>query len=85
MNPLNYVDISEQKAQLVQMKRNEKDRASKAIDYATSLGIRELNRNLVDSAALFLTQRNQADLDATKALDNQVLYAESRGDRGGIG
>ena len=85
VNPLNYVDISEQKAQLAQMERNEKDRASKAIDYATSLGIRELNRNLADSAALFQTQRNQADLDAAKALDNQVLYAESRGDRGGIG
>ena len=34
---------------------------------------------------MYQTQRNQVDADENKALDNQVLYAEARGDRGGIG
>ena len=48
-------------------------------------GVKALDRNLQDSRAKFQTQRNQVDADEAKALDNQVLYAEARGDRGGIG
>ena len=33
----------------------------------------------------FQTQQNQVDINEARALDNQALYAEARGDRGGIG
>ena len=56
-----------------------------AADYAVAQGVKALDRNLQDSRGKFQTQRNQVDADEAKALDNQVLYAEARGDRGGIG
>ena len=48
-------------------------------------GVNDLTRNLQDSKTLYQTQRNQVNRDEAKALDNQILYAEARGDRGGIG
>ena len=85
MAPIDYVDISQQKAELKARENQEKARAQLAADYAVTNGINELNRNLQDSKAKYQTQRNQVDSDEVKALDNQVLYAEARGDRGGIG
>ena len=82
--PIDYVDISQQKAELKARENQEKARAQLAADYAVTAGINELNRNLQDKG-LYQTQRNQVDADEAKALDNQVLYAEARGDRGGIG
>lgn len=56
-----------------------------AIDYATQHGIDELQRAEADAQAKFDTQINQTARDELKALDNQALYMEARGDRGGIG
>lgn len=56
-----------------------------AIDYATNQGIKELDRAEQDAAGDFQTQRNQIAVDEAKAKDNQALYAETRGDKGGIG
>ena len=83
--PIDYVDISQQKAELKARQNQEEARAKEAVNYAVSSGITDLQRNLQDSKALYQTQRNQVDADEAKALDNQVLYAEARGDRGGIG
>lgn len=55
------------------------------IDYATQQGVKELERAEQDAQEQFQTQQNQIDVDEAKALDNQALYAEARGDRGGIG
>lgn len=55
------------------------------IDYATNKGVKELKRAEEDAQEQFQTQQNQTDRDEAKALDNQALYAEARGDRGGIG
>jgi len=55
------------------------------IDYATQQGITELQRAEQDAQEQFQTQRDQVAADEAKALDNQALYAERRGDRGGIG
>lgn len=55
------------------------------IDFATQQGVTELERTLEDAAPEFQSQRNQVALDEQKALDNSALYAEVRGDRGGIG
>ena len=83
--PVDLVDIGQQKMELAARENMDKARAVKAIDYGVAKGISDLSRNLDDSRALFQTQRNQVDADEAKALDNQVLYAEARGDRGGIG
>lgn len=55
------------------------------IDYATNVGVNELVRAEQDAQAQFQTQRNQIAIDEAKAKDNQALYAEARGDKGGIG
>ena len=83
--PIDYVDIARQKAELAARENQEKGRAVLAADYAVAQGVKALDRNLQDSRGKFQTQRNQVDADEAKALDNQVLYAEARGDRGGIG
>ena len=83
--PIDYVDIAQQKAELAARESQEKGRAVLSADYAAQQGVKALDRALQDSRAKFQTQRNQVDADEAKALDNQVLYAEARGDRGGIG
>ena len=83
--PVDPVDIGWQKMELQNRENMDKSRAVKAVDYATGKGVNDLLRNVEDSRGLFQTQRNQVDADEAKALDNQVLYAEARGDRGGIG
>lgn len=55
------------------------------IDYATQKGVNDLERAEEDAQEQFQTQQNQIDRNEAKALDNQALYAEARGDRGGIG
>lgn len=55
------------------------------VDYATNTGVNELVRAEQDAQAQFQTQRNQIAIDEAKAKDNQALYAEARGDKGGIG
>ena len=61
------------------------DQQTGAINYATAQGIADLQRAEQDAQAQFQTQRDQVDLDEAKAKDNQALYAETRGDKGGIG
>lgn len=61
------------------------ERSNRQIDFATERGILELQRAEQDAQQQFQTQRNQVSADEQKALDNQALYAERRGDKGGIG
>lgn len=56
-----------------------------SVDFATQQGINELTRAEEDAQEQFQTQRNQIAVDEAKAKDNQALYAEARGDKGGIG
>ena len=83
--PIDYVDIAQQKAELRARENQEKARAVLAADYGVNKGVNDLVRNVQDSRGLYQTQRNQVNADEARALDNQVLYAEARGDRGGIG
>ena len=62
-----------------------KQQQQNQIDYAVNQGVAELERAEEDAQAQFQTQQNQVSEDEAKALDNQALYAEARGDRGGIG
>jgi len=54
-------------------------------DYAVQRGVNELQRAEQDAQQQFQTQRNQIAADEARAKDNQALYNERRGDRGGIG
>ena len=59
--------------------------ATNQIDYAVNKGVNDLQRAEEDAKVKFQTQRNQVDADEARNLDNAALYAELRGDRGGIG
>ena len=58
---------------------------SNAIDWATSQQIQETLRAQQEADAQFQNTRDQIALEEAKAKDNQALYAETRGDKGGIG
>ena len=62
-----------------------KTQLGQKVDYATSTGINELQRAQEDAQGQFQTQRNQIAADEARAQDNQALYNERAGDRGGIG
>ena len=55
------------------------------IDYAMDTEARDLNRALTDAQAMYQTQQNAINANELNALDNAALYAEARGDKGGIG
>ena len=61
------------------------EQATNQIDYAVNKGVNDLQRAEEDAKVQFQTQRNQVDADEARNLDNAALYAELRGDRGGIG
>ena len=72
----NYLDQWYQSAQ--QQQQN-------TVDFGTNQAILELLRAQQDAEAQYQEQRNQIAIDEAKAKDNQALYAEQRGDKGGIG
>ena len=61
------------------------EQAERQIDYATAQGVAALERAREDAAAQYQTQRDQVAKYGRNAMDNAALYAELRGDRGGIG
>ena len=85
LDQVNHVDPSGLESMLGQITNAQKTQTTGQIDYATQQSIAELERAQQDAAAQFQTERNQVAADEMNALDNQALYAESRGDRGGIG
>ena len=70
---------------LDQWRQSAEEQAQKKVDFATQQGVTELQRAEEDAQKQFQTQRNQVDIDEAKALSNQALYSEARGDKGGIG
>lgn len=85
VDPLEHLDTSTMEDQINKWFETSKQQQENRIDYATNQGITELERAKEDAQEQFQTQRNQVDIDEAKALDNQALYAEARGDKGGIG
>lgn len=77
--------VEDMKSLLDQWLTASKEQSSNQIDYATEKGVNELNRAMEDAAQQYQTQRNQTAADEARALDNSALYAEARGDKGGIG
>ena len=70
---------------LNQWYQNAQQQQQNTIDFGTNQAILELLRTKQDADAQYQEQRNQIAIDEAKAKDNQALYAESRGDKGGIG
>lgn len=54
-------------------------------DHAVDQAVAELLAAQAKAEAQFRTQQTQIDREERNALDNSALYAEARGDRGGIG
>ena len=54
-------------------------------DFETAQGIAKLNEAQAAAEEAFQAQRDQNEIDSARAMDNAALYAEARGDRGGIG
>lgn len=82
---VSHVSIDPQKENLRQMTEALKEQAVGKIDRATEASVAEVQKAANDQLPDLQKARNQIDIDEAKALDNQVLYAEARGDRGGIG
>lgn len=55
------------------------------IDYAVAKAVADLERALADAQPQFKEQAESVDRSARQAMDNAALYAEMRGDKGGIG
>lgn len=70
---------------LEQWRAAAEQQAAAKVDYATQQGITELERARDDAQPMFQKQLDQNDIDSAKAASNSALYAEARGDRGGIG
>ena len=54
-------------------------------DYAVDQAVAQLLQAESEALAQYQTQRDQIEGESRNALDNAALYAETRGDRGGIG
>lgn len=82
-----YPDTPEGRMQAIldEWKYAAEQQANGQIDYAVEQAIKELERALQDAQPQFKEQAESVSLDERQALDNSALYAELRGDRGGIG
>ena len=59
--------------------------SDRRIDYAVEQGVAELERAEAEARSQFKEQAESVALDEAQSTDNAALYAELRGDRGGIG
>lgn len=70
---------------LDQWKQAAIDQSNGQVDYAVQKAVAELERALADAQPMFKEQEESVAKDEMQALDNSALYAEARGDKGGIG
>lgn len=73
------------KSLLDQWKQAAIDQQNGKIDYAVAQAVAELERALEDAQPKFKEQAEAVARDEMQGLDNSALYAEARGDKGGIG
>ena len=72
-------------ALLEEWKKAAAEQANGQIDYAVAQAITELERALEDAQPAFREAAEAVSREEAQALDNSALYAELRGDKGGIG
>ena len=82
---INHVDTHPEEEMLGQITDLQSQQAILNADNTVKNGIVELQRVMQDAQKQYQDQRNQISMDEQRALDNQALYNEARGDRGGIG
>lgn len=82
---LDHYDTSGLKNTLDQWLANAQQQQLEKIQYQVDKNIQDLRRQEEEANEQFQTMRDQVAIDEAKAKDNQVLYAEARGDKGGIG
>jgi hypothetical protein len=70
---------------LDQWRQAAEEQQTRSIDYATEKAITELQRAQEDAQQGFRTAQEQISTEEAVNKDNQALYAEARGDKGGIG
>ena len=78
-------DVSGMRDLLDQWLSAAKQQQEAAINYGVEQGVNELRRAEEDAQQQYQAQQDQINIDEARAKDNQALYAEARGDRGGIG
>lgn len=74
-----------QLSSLEKWKNDMLEQSNGRIDYNVAKAVTELERALADSQGQFKEQQESVAKDETQARDNAALYAEVRGDKGGIG
>ena len=85
IDPIPDVDIDEERRLLAEQGAAAREQAEQRIDNEVEQGAEALRRAEEDAQPGFQSLRDQIAIDERQALDNQALYAEMRGDRGGIG
>lgn len=79
------VDTARERQLLQEQTEAARRQAEQQIDRSVEEGVTALQRAEEDAQPGFQTMRDQIAIDERQALDSQALYAEMRGDRGGIG
>ena len=82
---MNYVDTTEMERNLKAINDAAAKQATRQIDEATRTSADQARLAEAEAQAQYNEQKNQIALDEKMALDNAALYAEARGDRGGVG
>ena len=82
---VDYYDPQKLIDQLNQRADAAKQQTDATIDRAVDQQALDLQRALSDAESQYATQQNAVTANEMAALDNAALYAEARGDRGGIG
>ena len=70
---------------LQQWQQSAMEQAAASRDHAVDMAVQALLKAQADAQAQYQTRRDQIAKEERNALDNAALYAETRGDRGGIG
>ena len=78
-------NFDSQRELLNQWQQAETKQSNAQVDYAVQQAITELERALADAQPQFKEQAEAVARDEMQGLDNSALYAEARGDKGGIG
>ena len=78
--------LSDEMRELLEEWRDQAQEQQNAkIDYAVEQAVKELERAEADAQGDFKEQQEQIARDEMRGMDNSALYAELRGDKGGIG
>lgn len=78
-------DTAELEAQLKETLETAKAQAGAQVDQSVAQNVTDLKTAQQATEESFQVQRDRIDLDEALSKDAQVLYTETRGDRGGIG